>query len=115
VSRPLEKDISSAHCSSEAFLKKLVGKTDIEDALLKLGKLMEDEVRMVAALGLKAVHGVCDSVQAVEDKIIAVVEGACTDSTTYPCSLWRFLLLDDEKKMGAIRHLANDLGKLNRL
>jgi hypothetical protein len=72
-------------------LKRLVGRTDIEDALLKLDKLTGDEVRMVAAHGLKAMQGVCDSVQAVKDKMTAVVEGALIHSTTYPLSLCIFL------------------------
>ena len=60
----------------ETFLKKLAGRTDIEDGLKKLDKLTQDEVLMVAAQGLKATQGVGACVQAVEDKMTTVVQGA---------------------------------------
>ena len=53
-------------------MKKLVGRTDIEDALDRLDRLTQDEVRMVAAQGLKATHSVDEKVQAVCDTVHAV-------------------------------------------
>jgi hypothetical protein len=44
-------------------LKKLAGRKDIEDALLKLEKVTVEEARMAAAEGLKAIHGVGDKVE----------------------------------------------------
>ncbi|KAI0266617.1 hypothetical protein BGY98DRAFT_1181136 [Russula aff. rugulosa BPL654] len=38
------------------YLKKLIGKTDIEDALKRLDKLTNEEVRMVTAQVLRATH-----------------------------------------------------------
>jgi len=43
-------------------VKKLVGRTDIEDALNRLDQLTRDEVGMAAAQGLKATHEVKDLV-----------------------------------------------------
>jgi hypothetical protein len=40
----------------EKYLKKLIGKTDIEDALKRLDKLTNEEVRMVTAQVLRATH-----------------------------------------------------------
>jgi hypothetical protein len=40
----------------EKYLKKLIGKTDIEDALKRLDKLTNEEVRMVTAQVLEATH-----------------------------------------------------------
>ncbi|KAH9980439.1 hypothetical protein BJV74DRAFT_798133 [Russula compacta] len=74
---------------AKAFLKKLVGRTDMEDALGRLDKLTQDEVRMAAAEGLKATHGVDDKVvrvgnevqgvdnrvKRVDDKIDVVIDG----------------------------------------
>jgi len=54
------------------YVKKLVGRTDIEDALGRLDRLTQDEVRMAAAQGLKATHEVDNKVQAVDDKVQAV-------------------------------------------
>jgi archaellum component FlaC len=49
-------------------VKKLVGRTDIEDALSRLDRLTQDEVRMAAAQGLKATHLVDEKVKAIDDK-----------------------------------------------
>jgi hypothetical protein len=50
---------------SEKFLKKLVGKRDIEDALGRLDKLTQDEVRMAVAQNLKATHQILDGARIV--------------------------------------------------
>jgi hypothetical protein len=98
--------------TAETFLKKLVGRTDIEDALRKLDKLTQDEVRMVAAQGLKATQCVSNSMKAVEDKVI---EGTCVHSTTYPTFILDILIrLGGEKTRDAIQHLVSNLGNLNR-
>ena len=57
-------------------MKKLVGRTDIEDALDRLDRLTQDEVRMAAAQGLKATHEVDDKVHGVNDKIDLIIDGA---------------------------------------
>ena len=59
-----------AHGSLEAFLKKLVGRTDIEDALQRLDNLIQDEARMATAEGLRATHGVDNRIDALGNKII---------------------------------------------
>ncbi len=56
----------------EKYVKRLVGRTDIEDALGRLDRLTQDEVRMAAAQGLKATHEVDDKVQAIEGTVHAV-------------------------------------------
>jgi archaellum component FlaC len=57
---------------SEKYLKKLIGKTDIEDALKRLDKLTNEEVRMVTAQVLEATHTVDDKLGRVEDKVLDV-------------------------------------------
>ena len=44
-------------------MKKLVGRTEIEDALGRLDRLTQDEVGMAATQGLKATHEVDDKVK----------------------------------------------------
>ena len=82
---------------SEKYLKKLVGRTDIEDALKRLDKLTQEEARMATAQVLKITHAVDDRVlgvdnrvagvddkvasvddrvKAVDDKVAAVIDGA---------------------------------------
>jgi len=56
----------------EKYVKRLVGRTDIEDALGRLDRLTQDEVRMAAAQGLKATHEVDDKVKTVEGKVQGV-------------------------------------------
>jgi hypothetical protein len=68
---------------SEKYLKKLIGKTEIEDALKRLDKLTNEEVRMVTAQVLEATHTVEDKVvdvdnkvARVDDKVTVVIDGA---------------------------------------
>ena len=58
----------------EEYVKRLIGRTDVEDALGRLDRLMQDEVRMVAAQDLKATHGVSEKVQCVDDRVQDVDE-----------------------------------------
>ena len=61
--------ILPAYCSSEMFLKKFVGRTDIEDALRRLEEVTLEEARMAAAESLKAIHGVGSTLKAMEDRM----------------------------------------------
>jgi archaellum component FlaC len=54
---------------SEQFLKKLLGKNDIEDALKKLDTLTMEEARMAIAETLKVTNRVDDKVDKVDDKV----------------------------------------------
>jgi archaellum component FlaC len=56
----------------ETFLKRLVGRADIEDALQRLDKLTQEEARMATAEGLKATHGIDNKVEDVGDKVKCV-------------------------------------------
>jgi hypothetical protein len=74
---------------SEKYVKKLFGRTDLEDALKRLDKLTHDEARTAIAQNLKATHtvdermrgvaarvaGVDDRVARVEDTVTAVADG----------------------------------------
>jgi len=59
--------MSTYGCSGK-YVKKSVGRTDIEDALSRLDRLTQDEVRMATAQGLKATHSVDEKMQAIDDK-----------------------------------------------
>jgi hypothetical protein len=61
----------------------LIGRTDLEDALKRLEKLTDEEVRMATAQVLKVTHtvndrvaGVDDCVKAIDDKVAVVIDGA---------------------------------------
>ncbi|KAH9169174.1 hypothetical protein EDB89DRAFT_2199314 [Lactarius sanguifluus] len=57
---------------TKKYLKKLVGKTDIEDALRRLDKLTQEEVRMATAQLLKITHGVHYKVTKIDDEVKGV-------------------------------------------
>ena len=71
-----------ADLRSEKFVKKLVGRKDIEDALKRLDRLMQEEALMAAAQILKLTHivdkkvtGVGNKLEDVDDKLDVVVKG----------------------------------------
>ena len=58
-----------ANRRSEIFLKKLVGRKDIEDALRKLDRLTQEEALMVAAQILNLTHTIDNKVTCVGNKL----------------------------------------------
>jgi hypothetical protein len=57
---------------TEKYLKKLIGRTEIEDALKRLDKLTQEEARMAAAEILKVTHTVDKRVEGVADTVAAI-------------------------------------------
>jgi DNA repair ATPase RecN len=53
-----DRSALSAYCSSETFVKKLAGRSDIEDALQRLETVIVEEARMAATEALKGIHDV---------------------------------------------------------
>ena len=93
------KDATADRHYSEKYLKRLAGRTDLDDALKKLDKLTHEEARMATAQNLKATHtvdnrvkgidakvdgvgdevkGVNDRVILVDDKVAALIDGTQT-------------------------------------
>ena len=58
-----------ADYDTETFLKRLVGRTDVEDALQHLDTLTKEEGLMTAARNLQVTHHVDDSVTAIKEVI----------------------------------------------
>ncbi|KAI9449931.1 hypothetical protein BJY52DRAFT_212138 [Lactarius psammicola] len=56
------------------YLKKLVGRRDIEDALRRLDRLTQQEVQMAIVEVLKVTHHVKDGVETVGDKVNLAIE-----------------------------------------
>jgi len=56
----------------EKFLKKLAGRTDLEDAVKRLDKLTQEEARMALAEVLRITHSVHDEVKVVDGKVADV-------------------------------------------
>jgi len=66
---------------SEKYLGKLIGNTEIEDALQELDRLTQDEARMASAELLKIAHSVDAKVIGVDDKLVQVNRSS---SLTFP-------------------------------
>ena len=64
-------DISSDDIDrvAEAYLKKLIGRKDVEEALQRLDQLTQEECRMAAAEVLVITRSIDDKVMAVDDKV----------------------------------------------
>jgi methyl-accepting chemotaxis protein len=56
----------------EAYLKKLIGRKDVEEALQRLDQLTQEECRMAAAEVLEIARGIDDKVTAVDEKVFDV-------------------------------------------
>ena len=56
----------------EKYGKRLIGRTDMEDALKKLDKLTQDEVGMAVAQNLRATHVVGEGVRGVANTVTAM-------------------------------------------
>ena len=50
---------------SEKYLKKLAGRTDMEDSLKRLDKLTQEEARMATAQVLKVAHTIDEGVRGI--------------------------------------------------
>ena len=65
---------------SEKYLKKLIGKNDIEDALKRLDRLTQEEARMAAAQLLKVTNTIDNRVEGIADDVLVVNNRvACID------------------------------------
>ena len=53
-------------------MKRLLGRSDVEDALKKLDKLTDEEARMAVAQNLKATHNVDQRVRGVANTVVDV-------------------------------------------
>jgi hypothetical protein len=112
----------STYHSLERFLKKLVGRSDIEDALRRLDKLTQEESRMAAVEGLRATHGVGESlrndvhdvgdgVKTANNKLDAVLDGVQLVFfwlSTPSSKLW----LGGENVREELQKVARDVGNL---
>jgi hypothetical protein len=63
---------------SEKLLKRLMGKTDVEDALLRLDSLTKEESLMVAARNLEVTHAIKVLVENIDEKLPGLLLLVCT-------------------------------------
>ena len=63
-----------AEYTTEKFMKRLVGKTDVEDALQRLDMLTKEEILMVAARTLGVSHRIDDNISGIKEVIRGIRE-----------------------------------------
>ena len=63
--RSSQRYLIVANLCSEKFVKKLIGKKEMEDALKRLDKLTHDEARMAAAEILRLTHIVMNGMPSI--------------------------------------------------
>jgi uncharacterized protein YoxC len=63
-----------ADCDSEKFLKKLMGRSDVEDAVLRLDSLTKEESLMAVAKNLEVTHDVDVNVKDIK-KLAEDIDG----------------------------------------
>ena len=95
------------HPRAEKFVKRLMGRTDIEDALKKLDKLTHEEALMAGAEAVKLGMN-------LDKKIDKLIDGTqrVSDSSQSLCS--RFLWLGENEARVAMQQVENDLSGLSR-
>jgi hypothetical protein len=57
---------------SEKYAKRLIGRTDLEDALRRLDKLTHEEARMATAEVLRMTHAIDETVTGVREQVLVV-------------------------------------------
>ena len=65
-----------AHSCLEKFLKKIAGITKLEDGLKRLDKMTNEEARMANAETMRVAHGIDEKVEAVDEKVQTIIDGA---------------------------------------
>jgi len=69
-----DRSTPSTYSSSETFVKKLIGRSEIEDALQRLETVIEEETRMATTEVLKDMHEVKNTLNAFGDILQGVDE-----------------------------------------
>jgi hypothetical protein len=62
----------------EKFLKKLLGRNDVEDALKRLDQLTQEEAKMATAEVLKITRGMDSNMKVMDTNLKVLVDGVQT-------------------------------------
>ncbi|KAF8504920.1 hypothetical protein F5888DRAFT_813389 [Russula emetica] len=84
---------------SKKFVKKLLGRNDIEDALKRLDTLTMEEARMAIAETLNVTHKMDDKVDKIDDKVAVLVDDVKEANT----AIQRSMIIADEEKQSQLR------------
>jgi hypothetical protein len=79
-------------------MKKLIGRTVLEDAFKRLDKLTHEEARMAVAQNLKATHNVDQRVRGVANAVVAVGDRVAGVDDRVACVDGKVTSVDDRVK-----------------
>jgi len=105
-------------------MKRLVGRTDMEDALNRLDKLTHEEARITSAESLGATHTVADRVaeaeidnrvRTIDEQVATVADGTQTILNRSPREYLTLIYLDGTERKEATQQLARNVEQLKRL
>ena len=94
----------------EKYLKKLIGRKDVEDALQRLDQLTQEEARMAAVEVLRITRGIDGRVQGVDHKVGSVITGELFPELAFT-SIRSVLSMETG---AAIQHVSNQVNDQNR-
>ena len=80
-------------------MKRLIGRTDMEDAVKRLDKLTDEEARMAVAQNLKATHNVDQRVMGVANTVVAVGDRVAGVDDRVACVNGKVTSVDDRVKV----------------
>jgi len=113
VSHAFTVILQSTEPCSEKFVKKLFGRTDLEDALKRLDKLTHEEARMATAEILKATRTVSERVASVDDKVAVVIRGVQT-MLSQSLKIMTSNNLDGNEAKEVLQQTANNVDQVKR-
>ncbi|KAI0000832.1 NACHT domain-containing protein [Russula compacta] len=101
---------------TKKYLKRLIGRTDIEDGLKRLDKLTEQEARMATAQVLKVMHTVDGKVGVVDDSVARVNDRvAGVDDRVRAVDNTVAQVIQDGKEANVVsQQTANDVDQMKR-
>jgi hypothetical protein len=83
---------------SEKYLKKLIGRTDIEDALKRLDRLTQEEARMASAQLLQITNTIDSEVREIASNVLVVDDRVAGVDDRVACVDDRVRDVDDKVK-----------------
>ena len=100
----------------EKYLKKLIGRTDLEDGLKRLDELTLEESRMATAENLKATHAVDERVKGVDNRVADVDDRVAGVDERVASVDDRVAVVDDRLAAvdGRLQRAADDVDEMKR-
>ena len=97
---------------SEKYLKRLIGRRDLEDALSRLDRLTQEEAWMATAQVLKVAHRVESGVKTVAEQVGMAIQGTALSLLTN--EIVAHIQPDGRETKALVQQAANDMDEAKR-